>query len=311
MIELKRLHQIAVLAETRSFVRAAKMLGISQPSLSRSIQELERQLGLLLFNRGSAQISPTEICMTILEKGKEIQKHSKELSELIRQKKLMETGHVSLGTGLYAKHTLMDAVISRFAATFPSVRLDLNLCNWTVYRELLNDRKIDLFVGEADDETPDPLFCYHYLRRQQGYIVVRRNHPLTRIIDLTFEHVAEYPLASTKVPQRLFRHFPTSASLGEVDTKSAIFDPHFEGYLWEDMVTIVTNTDAVTFGAPTSISRYGGQLVCLDILLPWLHTNGAIVWRADTGPSPEVGALIEITRAVDETIQSQFEEWIP
>jgi hypothetical protein len=77
------------------------------------------------------------------------------------------------------------------------------------------------------------------------------------------------------------------------------------------MVTIVTSTDAVTFGAPTSISRYGGQLVCLDIFLPWLHTNGAIIWRADAGPSPEVGALIEITRAVDESIQSQFEEWIP
>jgi DNA-binding transcriptional LysR family regulator len=125
---------------------------------------------------------------------------------------------------------------------------------------------------------------------------------LTKIADLSFEHVADYPLAGTKIPPRLFRYFPSSARLGEVDARDAIFDPHFEGYLWEDMVTIVTSTDAVTFGTPSSISKYDGQLVCLDLLLPWLHNSGAIIWRADAGPSPEVDAFIKIARAVDESI---------
>jgi DNA-binding transcriptional LysR family regulator len=132
--------------------------------------------------------------------------------------------------------------------------------------------------------------------------VVRRDHPLTKIADLNFDHVAEYPLAGTKVPRRLFKYFPSSARLGEVDTEHAIFDPHFEGHMWEDMVTLVTSTDAVTFGTPASISRYNGQLVCLNLLLPWLHTNGAVIWRLDAGHSPEIEALVNITRAVDESL---------
>jgi DNA-binding transcriptional LysR family regulator len=302
MIELNRLHQIAVLAEARSFIRAARILGISQPSLSRSIQDLEGQLGVQLFNRASPQLAPSEICVLILEKGEEILKLSKELSDLIERRRRLEMGQVSVGTGMYAKHVLMDAIISTYVASFPNVQLELKSSNWTVCRELLKDQKIDVFIGEAEDEVQNPLFDYHYLRRRQGYIVVRRDHPLTKIADLSFDHVARYPLAGTKIPRRLFKYFPSSASLGEVDPREAIFDPHFEGYLWEDMVTIVASTDAVAFGTPASISKYDGLLVCLDLLLPWLHNSGAIIWRADAGPSPEVDAFIKIARAVDESI---------
>lgn len=301
MIELKGLQHITVLAESRNFVRAAQILGISQPSLTRSIQALERQLGVLLFNRLSPQLAPTEICTLIVDRGKDILERSEELSDLIRRRKRMQKGHVSVGTGMYAKHALMDSVIAKYTAKFPDVRLDLNSSNWTVCRELLNQQKIDLFIGEADEEIPSPLFAYHYLRRRQGYIVVRRDHPLTKIVDLNFDHVAEYPLAGTKVPRRLFNYFPSSARLGEIDTEHAIFDPHFEGHMWEDMVTLVTSTDAVTFGTPTSVSKYGGQLVCLKLLLPWLHTKGAVIWRLDAGYLPEIEALVSITRTVDES----------
>ncbi len=72
--------------------------------------------------------------------------------------------------------------------------------------------------------------------------------------------------------------------------------------MWEDMIPLVTSTDAVTFGPPTSITKYDCELVCLKLLLPWLHTNGAIIWRSDEGQSPEIEALINIIRAVDDGI---------
>lgn len=71
-MELERRHlaHLAAVAEHRNVTRAAEALGLTQPALSRSIQEIERILGLRCFDRLPQGSVPTAACLTLVERAR-------------------------------------------------------------------------------------------------------------------------------------------------------------------------------------------------------------------------------------------------
>lgn len=69
---LIQLHYILTIAETRSLNKAAELLYVSQPSLTSAVKELEKELGITIFNRGGRGV-------TLTNDGAEFLLHAKEL----------------------------------------------------------------------------------------------------------------------------------------------------------------------------------------------------------------------------------------
>src|SRR5690606_42032667 len=69
-LDLRKLHHAIVLAEETTFVRASKRLHISQPALTRSIQNLESDLDLQLFDRNLSGVMPTQEGRVVLARGR-------------------------------------------------------------------------------------------------------------------------------------------------------------------------------------------------------------------------------------------------
>lgn len=65
-LDLRELNQMLAIAAEGSFAQAARRLHISQPALSRSIQEVERKTGLRLFERGRQGATPTDVGQVVL-----------------------------------------------------------------------------------------------------------------------------------------------------------------------------------------------------------------------------------------------------
>ena len=78
-LELQQLRQVIALAEHGSFVRAAAALHISQPALSRSIQNLEQRFGSELFLRSSGGVVPTDVGRLYLERARDLLRMADEL----------------------------------------------------------------------------------------------------------------------------------------------------------------------------------------------------------------------------------------
>ena len=99
MNSAKHLEMVRVLAEHRNFSRPAAALGVSQPSLTRSLMHLEEALGVAPFNRDGAE--PTIFGEIVLWRGRSVRARSKELTRRIALMERLDAGGLSVALCFY------------------------------------------------------------------------------------------------------------------------------------------------------------------------------------------------------------------
>lgn len=301
LIELKRLRQVVALADSGNFARAAQALHMSQPALSRSIQDLEKQLGAPLFERPPREIRPTSLGALIVEEGRELLRRAAALDAAIADHRGLSRT-VVFGSGLYSNVTLVPRAIAAFAAQQPDVQVKVVAGGWRDCRDMLERGAMDFFIGERTDDETAEAYRERPLRERQGRVVVRKGHPLCALPACTLADIAQYPFAGARLPERIARHFPRKAKLGRPDAGGKLLVPRFEAYSWTAISAIVQDSDAVAFGSASLVAESGGALVCLDVVLPWLRYVGAVVWRAERGLSSSAQSFADVAIEIDATL---------
>ncbi|NYH22367.1 LysR family transcriptional regulator [Paraburkholderia bryophila] len=90
-MSVRRLNHVVALAEEGSFARAAERVHLSQPALSRSIQAIEDELGLRLFDRAARGVAVTQAGKTIVERARRV---LFEANCLVRDAELLKTHEI-------------------------------------------------------------------------------------------------------------------------------------------------------------------------------------------------------------------------
>ena len=125
--DLGDLLALAVVAEARSFTRAAARLGTSQSALSHTIRRLEARLGLRLLTRTTRNVSPTEAGQRLLEALRpafdQIETELASLNEL-RDK---PAGTIRITTSEHAASSILWPALKRFLSQYPDVHVELSL----------------------------------------------------------------------------------------------------------------------------------------------------------------------------------------
>jgi DNA-binding transcriptional LysR family regulator len=138
--DLGELATFAVVAEERSFTRAAARLGISQSALSHSIRGLEKKLGLQLLARTTRSVSPTAAGTALLQDlAPALERIERSLAEA---RKLRESpaGRIRLIIPRTAAHMVLLPKLAQFARTYPEIVLEVTSSN----------DPVDLVSGEYD-----------------------------------------------------------------------------------------------------------------------------------------------------------------
>lgn len=125
--ELGELAAFLVVAEERSFTRAAARLSTSQPSLSKTVRRLEERLGVRLLIRNTRNVSITEageqLLNTLRPALSDIHNRLQALS-LLREK---PAGLVRITTGQHAADTLIWPAVAETLHTYPDIKIELSL----------------------------------------------------------------------------------------------------------------------------------------------------------------------------------------
>ncbi|GAB2941213.1 LysR family transcriptional regulator [Hafnia psychrotolerans] len=126
MIELKRLKAFVTVVEAGSITRAAELLFIQQPPLSRLLQGLEQDFGVPLLRRLPRGVVTTDAGEVLLQEARALLARAEQLSAAMQRAALGEQGRIRIGfTSSAALHTFVPALLRRYREIFPSVSTQL------------------------------------------------------------------------------------------------------------------------------------------------------------------------------------------
>jgi len=203
-LDLRLIRHAHSVAAHRSFNRAATALGIAQPTLSRSIKQLEQQLGLPLFTRSAQGVEPTDFGLMFLKEAESVVAQVVDLEQQVSLAKGLRTGNVVVGFGPYAAEALAPGCLRRYAGAHPTIGVRVQIDAPDALGRALRARTLDLVVAEAsmlDDD--DSLEVLARLPEMRGYVLVRARHPLLSRADVTLADVLDYPFVQiARMPPR-------------------------------------------------------------------------------------------------------------
>lgn len=279
-LELQSLRQAIALAEHGSFVRAAAALHISQPALSRSIQNLERRFGSSLFSRTSGGVVPTDLGRLYVERARDVLRLADELDREAVTRGALGVGRVAVGGGPFPAESFLGPATVRFIERFPRIQVQLHARDWDELLRELRSRELDFFVAETStlQREPDldvtPLPSAHSL-----HFVARSGHPLSGRRSVGIEEALAYPLVTpSRIPPRVLDPMLAAHRASVPRLRDAHPLPSVQCNGLAPVKQILAASDAVSATILSCIAREleGGQFVLLGTA-PWLHLNYGIV----------------------------------
>lgn len=199
-ISIRQLHAFIKVADSGSFTRASEQLYLTQSAVSGLIKELESNLGIVLFDRTTRQLSLSVVGRHLLPQARrvlnEMQLFENEASSLMS----LAQGQVRLAVSQFAASS-MPAVIAQFAKEYPDISVSLLDCSAENVLEHIQDIEVDLGVGtelgfmeSEDDISADLLYELPFC------VVMPDNHVLAQKSELTWQDLIDNPLITLQGP---------------------------------------------------------------------------------------------------------------
>jgi len=168
-MDWRALQDVVTVAETGSLSAAARRLKVSQPTVGRRIEQLEQQLGAVLFTRTAQGLLLTELGESIIENAKHMQDEALAIERVVTgaNQQLQGTVRLSLieDLGIF----WLPKKMAEFHTQFPQLSVEVNIDNKNV--NLLR-READVAVRLARPEQPD-LICRKVGRFRMGLYASR------------------------------------------------------------------------------------------------------------------------------------------
>lgn len=243
MVSLRQLQHVIALAEHRHFGRAAEAIGVTQAALTLSIQKIEQDHGVLLFERRHGQVTITCYGEVVLESARAaVSRVSDMRRELVLMRKL-ETGRLVVGCDAHFGEALVAPVLARLLSAYPHLQFTVEYGRWPDMRDRLLNRSIDLFVG-FEDEAGDQRFLMDMFTLPPLILFCRPGHPVLASAEVTVAYLYSFPTVITPTShwiQKRHRPLFAEAGLGRIPASLEVAD-------YSIIRQVVRGSDALSIG---------------------------------------------------------------
>lgn len=142
-MELRVLNYFLMVSREENITKAAKLLHVTQPTLSRQLMQLEEELGVKLFHRGKHKISLTKDGMLLRRRAQELVALSEKTKQELRHRGNVPAGEIAVGCGETKGMSLLSEKMVAFRQTYPQVQFN-------IYSAIADDVKERLEKGLLD-----------------------------------------------------------------------------------------------------------------------------------------------------------------
>jgi len=186
-MNLHHLRLFAAVVEQGGFTNAARALRLSQPAISKSLNELERQLHVSLIERGARGVKLTEAGRSLYDRARELFGVERVAERELRELRGLKRGTLRVAASTTIATYMLPPVLGRFRMRHPSVRIRVTSANTrSVLRRLLESRTdVALVEGPISDDAVDVIPW----REDELVVIAHPEHPLAVQSEVGVDHL--------------------------------------------------------------------------------------------------------------------------
>ena len=281
-MELRTLQYFLVVAREENITKAAALLHVTQPTLSRQMMQLEEELGVQLFTRSSHNIILTEQGMLLKRRAQELVSLAEKTKQELSQQQTL-SGEVAIGSGEYRNSVLLAQILARFHEQHPQVRYEIFSGNSDDIKERIERGLLDVgFLLEPVDVSK-----YEFVRipiREEWGVLISESSELAQKTAVAPQDLADKPLLFARrdlVKRELMNWFGSYADgLNIVACGNLPFN-----------LSMLVQQGMGAYLSIRKSCQYDG--VCFRPLSPKLESNVVLAWKKNQAMSPAAQGLIE------------------
>lgn len=291
-MELRVLNYFLTAANEESITKAAQLLHITQPTLSRQLMQLEQELGVKLFERSSHSISLTNEGMLLKRRAKEIVSLAEKTQKEFRQSEENLSGVISVGCGELQSMSELSCRIAEFQKMHPMVSFDIYTATADDVRLRMENGMVDLGLLLEPSDTSKYEFIRMTTKEQWGAMVCD-TCPLSKKEYLTAADIVKYPImlpSRDSIKKELMNWFGDAAEKLNI---SATFNLSYNGAVFAQR------------GAAIALSlkldcKYDG--LTFVPLCPAVEFGSVLAWKAHQTFPPAAAAFIRYVKSCSKGI---------
>jgi DNA-binding transcriptional LysR family regulator len=295
-LELQQLQCFIAVLEEGGFKRATARLGITQPALSYQIKRLEEELGVQVFRRGPAGITPTDAGRILLDHAHHVIAAVREAHQAVRELSGGVTGEIRIGAVKCIGQYFLPGVLMQIRAKHPGVRPKLLYKDSEELLEALLANKVE--VALVVDPAPDERLAFTPVFDEQISLVSGRGHrfygratvDVAELKDVTFvalaPHVSAGALAKRYLDRQGISLTPTLTA-EDIETVKHMVESGMGVAFLPDFATA---DDVTRDGKPARLAR--------STVEPTLSLPLSIATWREARPSLAVAAFVSEVRRI-------------
>lgn len=293
-MDLRLLRYFVACVEHKTMHAAAAASHVSQPALSKAINNLEAGLGVRLLDRQPRGVVPTPYGLSLFRYAKLIDSEMRRAVAEIDAMRGMTCGTVVVGV-IPTMCALMADVAHEILTTHPGLKLRLRVGFSAELTAALREGEVDIALLLPPPDGSPVGIAFDPLLRTEPLVVVREQHPLASARTVSLQNLAAFPWLIPDFPathraiiNRAFLDAGVAPPASAIDVSTVVF---FD--------SLIRQTDLVTI-APAALLRTpetGAQLVALNIDLNFAKEEIGMAYRENITLLPGARVVIDVTRA--------------
>lgn len=187
-----RLKVFQVVAQELSFSSAARQLFISQPAVTKHINELEKQVQYPLFNRNGRQVSLTKEGELILNYAQQILDLYNAMEDEVNELQERVSGQIKIAASTTIAQYILPQVLAKFKKHFPLVSFSLKSANTKDVEQMVLERRVD--VGVVEGAAQNPLLHYEPFMEDEIVLTTSAKNKKSNNDSVDISAIKNYPL---------------------------------------------------------------------------------------------------------------------
>ena len=285
-MEIRVLRYFLTVVREEGINRAAEVLHITQPTLSRQLSQLEDEVGVKLFHRGAKKITLTNEGILLRRRAEEILALvDRTEQELVEQDELVE-GRIVIGGGGLAAMQEVPGIIQSFRGKYPLVTFDIFTGNADMVKEQMEKGIID--IGGLLEPIDMEKFDFIRLKgKEQWAVLMRPDDPLAEKESISAKDLENAPLI---LPRRTNVQNELVNWLGDSFQESQVL---FTSNLSTNGALMVQKGLAYSLVIKGSIPFWDKDKITFRPLSPQLTANSVLAWKKQQPFSPAATRFIQ------------------